>query len=240
MKRKISYVFPNISSFNRNGRGGLQKRHEIAEAHNFNFIEVPADFVKNQTESQLTGKELGSILSVEDVEKLYEFDIPSKNVKYILHTEPSLSRRSGTGTSITPPLLWSDRKWVRDFIDMTIAISKRFKLPPVGLEIHPGGRQNTHADLIHSIIAIRDKFEKTFKIAPFVFIENRTGQFISNGKQICEFWRALLTEDRKLGKSVGIVLDMLTAWQEFCQKKRLEGLDFTEIAKLWKEQKKRK
>jgi hypothetical protein len=29
----------------------------------------------------------------------------------------------------------------------------------------------------------------------------------------------------------------LTAWQEFCQMKRLEGLDFSEIAKLWRKQK---
>ena len=30
----------------------------------------------------------------------------------------------------------------------------------------------------------------------------------------------------------------LTAWQKLCQEKRLEGLDFGEIAKLWKDQKK--
>jgi len=29
----------------------------------------------------------------------------------------------------------------------------------------------------------------------------------------------------------------LTAYQKFCQQKRLEGLDFTEIAKLWRKQK---
>ena len=29
----------------------------------------------------------------------------------------------------------------------------------------------------------------------------------------------------------------LTEWQEFCRVKRLEGLQFKEIAKLWKEQK---
>ena len=29
----------------------------------------------------------------------------------------------------------------------------------------------------------------------------------------------------------------LTAWQQFCQLKRLEGLDFPRIAKLWREQK---
>ena len=28
----------------------------------------------------------------------------------------------------------------------------------------------------------------------------------------------------------------LTAWQEFCQVKRLEGLDFADIAKLWRKQ----
>lgn len=30
----------------------------------------------------------------------------------------------------------------------------------------------------------------------------------------------------------------LTAWQKFCQQKRLEGMDFSRIAKLWKQQKK--
>ncbi|RZB29956.1 MAG: hypothetical protein SRB1_02236 [Desulfobacteraceae bacterium Eth-SRB1] len=208
MKYKTSYVFPNISAFNRNGRGGLHKRYEIAVATNCSFIEVPADFIKNKTEVQLTGKKLGSILTAEDVEKLYEFGTPSEKVKYILHTEPSLSRSNGTGTSITPPLLWNNRKWVSDFIEMTIAISKRFKIPPAGIEIHPGGRNNTNQDLIRSIMAIRAQFEKTFKIAPFVVVENRTGQFISNGDQIADFWEALLSTERRLSDVVGVVLDI--------------------------------
>lgn len=32
----------------------------------------------------------------------------------------------------------------------------------------------------------------------------------------------------------------LTEWQKFCQAKRLEGLEFTEIAKLWQRQKNKK
>ena len=47
MKRNIEYVFPNISSFNRNGRGGLHKRYDAAKAHGCDFVEMPADFVKN-------------------------------------------------------------------------------------------------------------------------------------------------------------------------------------------------
>ncbi|MFQ5685909.1 MAG: hypothetical protein ACE5GV_04545 [Candidatus Scalindua sp.] len=32
----------------------------------------------------------------------------------------------------------------------------------------------------------------------------------------------------------------LTEWQKYCQKKRLEGLEFKEIAKLWKKEKNKK
>ncbi|MEW6441159.1 MAG: hypothetical protein AB1640_09535 [bacterium] len=31
----------------------------------------------------------------------------------------------------------------------------------------------------------------------------------------------------------------LSGWQRFCQQKRLEGLDFSQIARLWQEQKKK-
>ena len=208
MKPNISYVFPNISTFNRNGRGGLHNRYKIAAAANCNIIEVPADFVKNKTEIQLTGKKLGSILTSKEVKKLYEAGTPLENVKYILHTEPSLQRRDRKGNSKTPPLCWNDQKWVSDFISMIIEISKRFRIPPVGVEIHPGGRNNTNVDLIHSIIKIRSQFEKYFKIAPFVVVENRTGQFISNGEQISNFWETLLSTEQWLSDFVGIVLDI--------------------------------
>lgn len=162
MKRNISYVFPNISTFNRNGRGGLHKRYETAKTHNCSFIEVPADFIKNKTEVQLTGKELGSVLTTEDVEKLYEPGTPSDNVKYILHTEPSLSRRNGTGTSITPPLLWNDRKWVRDFVSMTIAISKRFEIPQ---GIISGGGSYTFVK--GNMVAVSNHFNHNIAVLSF-------------------------------------------------------------------------
>jgi len=208
MKRNISYVFPNISAFNRNGRGGLHNRYETAQAENCIFVEVPADFIKNKTEVQLTGKELGTILTDDDIKNLYDFGTPSENVKYILHTEPSLSRRNGNLGCKTPPLLWNDRKWVDNFIRMAIKISKRFGIPPAGIEIHPGGRSNTNEDLIRSIIAIRTLFKKKFDLAPFIVVENRTGQFISDGKQIFNFWETLLSTGQWLCEFVGIVLDI--------------------------------
>ncbi|MDA8141115.1 MAG: hypothetical protein M0036_20920 [Desulfobacteraceae bacterium] len=208
MKQNIAYVFPNISTFNRNGRGGLHKRHEIAKTHGCNFVEVPADFIKNKTEVQLTGKELGSILSAHDVKEIYESGAPSENVKYILHTEPQLSRRNGKESSHTPQLQWHDEKWVHDFVNMVLAISKRFGIPPAGIEIHPGGKHNTCKDLVRSITTIRDKFERSFRVNPFIVLENRTGQFVSNGEQINDFWQTLLSENRELRQNVGVVLDI--------------------------------
>ena len=208
MKRNISYVFPNISTFNRNGRGGLHQRYEIAEAHGCNFVEVPADFVKNKTEVKLTGKELGSVLGAQDIQSLYETGTPSKDIKYILHTEPQLSRRTEKGLTCTPQLQWNNRKWVRDFANMAVAISKRFGVPPAGIEIHPGGRHNSYSDIVRSIITICENFEKSFNTIPFVVLENRTGQFVSNGEQILELWRALLFENQVLRKHAGIVLDI--------------------------------
>lgn len=208
MRRNISYVFPNISTFNRNGRGGLHHRYEIAEACGCSFVEVPADFVKNKTEIQITRKELGSILSPQDIQKLYESGARTENIKYILHTEPQLSRCNGKGVSCTPQLQWNDREWVQNFANMAVAISERLAVPPAGIEIHPGGRHNTYADIVSAIITIREAFQKSFNAIPFVVVENRTGQFISNGQQIYEFWQVLLSEYHYLRKDVGIVLDI--------------------------------
>jgi hypothetical protein len=209
MKRRISsYVFPNISTFNRNGRGGLQQRYKIAESCGCSFVEVPADFIKNKTEVQITKRELGSILSIQDIQKLYVSGTPSKHISYILHTEPQLSRHNGKGAYCTPQLHWDDQEWVQDFCNMIVAISERFAVPPTGIEIHPGGRHNTYSDIFSSIITIREAFQKNFNTIPFIVIENRTGQFISNGEQMHEFWQALLSENHNLRKDVGIVLDI--------------------------------
>jgi len=91
---------------------------------------------------------------------------------------------------------------------MLLAISKRFGVPPVGIEIHPGGRNNTFLDLIDSIIVIRNRFGETFRETPFVVLENRTTQFVSNGEEINGFWRALSFEAPELSESVGVVLDI--------------------------------
>ena len=186
----------------------MYKRYKFASTANCKFIEVPADFIKNKTEVNKTGKKLGTILSISDINQLYEPGTPSKKLKYIMHSEPSLQRRDGAGSSFTPPLRWYDRKWTNDFIRMLTDITEQLTIPPAGVEIHPGGKKNTYEDLIKAITAIRVRFEETFNTIPFVVVENRTSQFIRDGKQICEFWERLLSLEKGLAKNTGIVLDI--------------------------------
>ena len=96
MSKKVSYVYPNTSDLNRGGRGGLSARFELAQSAGCKFIEMPADFIKNKTEIQLTGLDLGSTLTKEGVATLYEPGSPSRDLAYILHTYgtlPSSNRR---------------------------------------------------------------------------------------------------------------------------------------------------
>jgi hypothetical protein len=95
MKNRVSYVYQNTSDLYRGGRGGLSARFELAQSSGCKFIEMPADFIKNKTEIELTGLDLGSTLTKEAVVALYEPGTPSKNLAYILHTEPSLPRTDG-------------------------------------------------------------------------------------------------------------------------------------------------
>ena len=95
MRNNVSYVYPNTSDLNRGGRGGLSVRFELAQSSGCEFIEMPADFIKNKTEIELTGLDLGCTLTKEAVVTLYDPGSPSRNLAYILHTEPSLPRTDG-------------------------------------------------------------------------------------------------------------------------------------------------
>lgn len=44
---QVSYVYPNVSGISQ--RGGLLERWEPAKINNCEFIEIPADFIKNKT-----------------------------------------------------------------------------------------------------------------------------------------------------------------------------------------------
>ena len=208
MGGNIKYVYPNTSELNRNGRGSPQVRQALATQVGCSIVEMPADFIKNKTECDLTGLSLGTFLDQRAIQLLYEPPQEPADIVFILHTEPSLPRTDGYGLSHQAPLKWYDPGWVERFIEMTISISQYLKGPPLAVEIHPGDRRNSYDNLIWACKTLRLRYETVLGKAPLILLENRTGQFISSGAHIAQFWESLLGDSEDLSNSMGVVLDI--------------------------------
>lgn len=204
---KVSYVYPNVSGITQ--RGGLSERWELAKELNCSYIEIPADFIKNKTEMEKTNLDLCDFLDNESIPILYTKDktIP-EDIKYILHSEPSLSRRDGYGLSNQAALKWYNQEWTEKFTKMLVSISKFLGIPPKAIEIHPGDRRNSFGDVSDSIKLLLDIYRRELNVEPLILMENRTGQVISSGEEIQSFWEHLSTENPNLKNKVGIVLDV--------------------------------
>jgi Xylose isomerase-like TIM barrel len=204
----IKYIYPNVSELNRKGRGGLGTRQVLAEQTGCSLVEMPADFIKNKTEVELTGLDLGSFLDQQAIQTLYESPGKAHEIKYVLHTEPSLPRADGYGLSHQAQLRWYDQDWINHVIQMIISISEHLKAPAVAIEIHPGDRRNTYSNLLQACREILRRYKSASGVMPQILLENRTGQFISSGKDLLGFWEAVIAEPDRLSSSVGIVLDI--------------------------------
>lgn len=205
---KVSYVYPNVSELNRRGRGGLATRSALAKQTGCELVEVPCDFIKNKTEVELTGLGLGAFLDERAIEILYEApgEVPTCN--YVLHTEPSLPRTDGYGLNHQSPLRWHDQAWVESLIGMMISVSNHLKHPAEAIEIHPGDRRNSSKDIILGCQEIHRRYQHAFNKRPLILLENRTGQFISKGTELAEFWDAVTAKPGVDRSSIGIVLDI--------------------------------
>ena len=137
------YIYPNVTEAAQ--RGGFLERWRLAEPLGCRYIEIPADFIKNQTEVERTGQDVGSMLSRSSVKLLYDSDttLPGA-LRYLLHTEPAIPRRTPHGRQATASLRWRDPDWVAAFGDMLLEIEDVLGIPPEIIEIHPGDWKNTH------------------------------------------------------------------------------------------------
>jgi len=197
MKSKIIWVLPNVSQFNRNGRGSLQERYHIAKRLGFDAVEIPADFIKNSTEVKRTGLHMGDFLTKEAILKLYKKPNKKLNIKYVLHTDP----QSGRGSK----LRWYDTKWRRKFIEMLNNLIEYFETKPYAIEIHPGTKPNSIKSITTAMAELTDEFPRTK-----ILIENRTHQIVTDAFSMNKVWDLLRQEYPNvvdLGR-VGIVLDV--------------------------------
>lgn len=195
----VSYVFPNTSDIRQ--RGGPDERRTLADAAGCSFVEIPADFIKNQSEVAATDQDFCSFLTRESIARLYT---PARNkpgtIPYILHTDPALNK--------PVRLRWNDPQWTGRFVQMVLDISDYLGTPPGKIEIHPGGRENSFSDIIRGVKTIQAGFRDSFSCVPEVLLENRTGQFISRGSAIAGLWDFVMQNNPELADSFGIVLDI--------------------------------
>lgn len=204
---EIWFVFPNVGEVNsKNCRRGLLNRWEKAKKYSFNFVELPAHFVRNN-EVEFLGLSSGEFLTKEAINKLYSKDNGlSKDIKYVIHTEPALTPKCY--------LKWYSEPWVKRFIAMNIDIARHMGLPPTMIEIHPGKKPNTNQHIAEAAIKLLNSFKDEFKVKPTVLIENRTGHVISNGIQMKEFWDYLIKDYPLYQKYIGFVVDFRTMYTQ--------------------------
>ena len=219
-KFSIKFTFPNLSSIPQRGNvsNRLKKAREIEKKNKlktvFDMVEVPADFTKNQTEMKRSGLSIGEmLLSQHAIESIYEREEFPSN-KYILHTEPSLSRPyvvDKKKKSLTPKLLWYDLDWVKNFEKQLFLLIEFFNAPPKAIELHPGisnRGKNSIKTFTKAIQIIVDDVKSKLNQAPLIMIENRTGQIIQDGESIANFWNYFKRELPNYTSDVGIILDI--------------------------------
>ncbi|KAF5048997.1 hypothetical protein DSECCO2_444300 [anaerobic digester metagenome] len=200
------YIYPNVTEMAQ--RGGLLERWRLAEPLGCTYVEVPADLVKNRTEVERTGQDIGSILKRSSVELLYEQEagLPG-NLAYLLHTEPAIPRRDGHGRQVKADLRWRDRAWLATFGDMLLDIEEYIGIPPDIIEIHPGSRKNTYADIVAAMYSLIVAHWNAFGVEPLVLLENHADQSVATAGQMEAFWTTLKDLHPEIAGLAGIALD---------------------------------
>jgi hypothetical protein len=203
----VEFVYPNVSSVRQ--RGGLSERWTLAREAGCSYVEMPADLIKNRTEVERTGQDVGSFLSASSIEQLYEHDGgTATGVRYILHTEPSVPRRDSYDLMTQTPLRWYDDAWVTAFVEMLLGVENFLGSPASAIEIHPGDTRNTREDLILAVDDIVEAHESAFGVEPLVLIENRTGQIVADGADMAAFWDCIRRDAPDAACRFGFVIDL--------------------------------
>jgi hypothetical protein len=203
----VDFVYPNVPAVSQ--RGGLLERWNRAREAGCTYVEVPADMVKNRTEVERTGQDIGSFLSRASIEEIYVQDeaLP-KGVRYILHTEPSVPRTDQYGLMAQTPLRWYDDAWVTAFVDMMIEIQDFLGRPAEAIEIHSGDRRNSFTDIALAVSSIVEAHHSAFGQEPLVLMVNRPGQVVSDGGTASEAWHYVSENLPELLCSFGLALDL--------------------------------
>ena len=80
------------------------------------------------------------------------------------------------------------------------------KAPSI-IEIHPGDTRNSFEDIVSFCVEIREVFKDNYGEVS-VLLENRTTQFIANGRELRDYWQYIVDNQGDMIDHLGIVLDI--------------------------------
>ncbi|MDP1552765.1 MAG: hypothetical protein Q8M06_07105 [Methanobacteriaceae archaeon] len=145
-----------------------------------------------------------------NIDKLYTKNNDSIKINYILHTDP-VFRRNGIKSSCISKLNWFNLSWVNDFIKHVFNIIDFLEIKPYSIEIHPGQSENGKNNVLafsKAIKTIHERYEEKYDSEVKIFIENRTKQYIQDGRDIRSFWTYFKDNYPDLQEKTGIILDI--------------------------------
>lgn len=204
---RVHFVYPNVTELKQ--RGGLIERWERARNARCDIVEVPADLIKNKTEVERTGQDVGAFLTQSSIELLYQRDRPvPADLKYSLHTDPSIPRNDRHGRRIVPPLRWHDPAWVSAYADMLLGLSDYLGTSPHAVEIYSGDRKNTVADIVRAIAVLSGAYLDALGSSPIFLLVNRAEQAVFSETQLRSFWLHLTDHCPDIETFAGVALDI--------------------------------
>ena len=103
---------------------------------------------------------------------------------------------------------WHDQDWLRAFVAMQLEIAEHVGVAPAAIEIHPGSMPNEVDQILAGARALMDAFAERYGQAPLILLENRTGQVVSDGRDLLDVWRAAEAMGAEFVQQFGIVLDV--------------------------------
>ncbi len=91
---------------------------------------------------------------------------------------------------------------------MLLGLADYLGPPPHAVELYPGDRKNTVADIVRAMTVLSGAYVDAFGSSPILFLVNRAEQSVFSETQLRSFWLHLTDHSPELESVAGVALDI--------------------------------
>ncbi|MCW4049902.1 MAG: TIM barrel protein [Candidatus Bathyarchaeota archaeon] len=183
------------------------ERWELAKETGCDYVELPGHLIYNKSEEIETDLKIGCFPRKKDIENFYTTSDLPDDLRYVLHTDPSIGKYNRYGLRKYTEIKWFNSEWRKRYCHLIIEIADYLGRAPSIIEIHPGDTQNLFEDVVSFCIEVRETFSENYGDVS-VLLENRTEQFIATGRELRDYWQYITDSHRDIREKLGLVLDI--------------------------------